>query len=202
MTNRKQYTAAFKAQIVQQVLREDKTLALIAAEHGVYPNQISQWKATALQELPTIFERGNGAQTAEKAAQDKQTAQLYEQIGRLTTQLAWIKKNLVSTLNRDKRLAFLERGSQDVPLSVQADLLTVSRASLYYQPAAPSAEELALKRATDELFTAHPLYGSRRSCWQTRRDGMLIKPQERSAPDARDGLECPRAKAQYEPSEP
>lgn len=93
MTNRKHYTAAFKAQIVQQVLREDKTLAQIASEHGVHPNQISQWKATALQELPTIFERGNGAQAAEKAAQDKQTAQLYEQIGRLTTQLAWIKRD-------------------------------------------------------------------------------------------------------------
>lgn len=31
MTNRKHYTAAFKAQVVQQVLREDKTLAQIAA---------------------------------------------------------------------------------------------------------------------------------------------------------------------------
>jgi len=92
MTNRKNYSAAFKAQVVQQVLREDKTLAQIAAEHGVHPNQISQWKAAALQGLPTIFERGDGAQAAEKAAQDKQTAQLYEQIGRLTTQLAWIKK--------------------------------------------------------------------------------------------------------------
>jgi len=92
MTTRKQHTAAFKAQIVQQVLREEKTLAQIAAEHSVHPNQISQWKATALQGLPTLFERGDGAQAAGKAAQDKQTAQLYEQIGRLTTQLAWIKK--------------------------------------------------------------------------------------------------------------
>ena len=92
MTTRKHYSAAFKAQVVQQVLREDKSLAQIAAEHGVHPNQISQWRATALQGLPTIFERGDGAQAAEKAAQEKQTAQLYEQIGRLTTQLAWIKK--------------------------------------------------------------------------------------------------------------
>lgn len=38
---------------------------------------------------------------------------------------------------------------------------TVSRASLYYQPAAPSAQELALKRRIDELFTAHPFYDSR-----------------------------------------
>ena len=92
MTTRKTHTAAFKAQIVQQVLREDKTLAQIAAEHGIHPNQISQWKATALQGLPTIFERGESAQAAEKAAHDKQTEKLYEQIGRLTTQLAWIKK--------------------------------------------------------------------------------------------------------------
>ena len=48
MTTRKHYAAAFKAQVVQQVLREDRTLAQIAAEHGVHPNQISQWKATAL----------------------------------------------------------------------------------------------------------------------------------------------------------
>ena len=92
MTTRKTHSAAFKAQVVQQVLREDKTLAQIAAEHGIHPNQISQWKATALQGLPTIFERGENAQATEKAAHDKQTEKLYEQVGRLTTQLAWIKK--------------------------------------------------------------------------------------------------------------
>ena len=86
MTTRKTHTAAFKAQIVQQVLREDKTLAQIAAEHGVHPNQISQWKATALQRLPTIFERGNSAQAAEKAANDKQTAQLYLKFNRTDRQ--------------------------------------------------------------------------------------------------------------------
>ncbi len=76
MTIRKTHTAAFKAQIVQQVLREDKTLAQIAAEHSIHPNQISQWKATALRGLPTIFERGTGTQAVEEAAHDKQAAQL------------------------------------------------------------------------------------------------------------------------------
>ena len=41
MTTRKIHTATFKAQVVQQVLREDKTLAQIAAQHGIHPNQIS-----------------------------------------------------------------------------------------------------------------------------------------------------------------
>ena len=97
LTTRKTHTAAFKAQIVQKVLREDKKLAQIATEYGIHPTQISQWKATALQGLPTIFERGESAQAAEKAAHDKQiekqTEKLHEQIGRLTTRLAWIKKS-------------------------------------------------------------------------------------------------------------
>jgi putative transposase len=33
---------------------------------------------------------------------------------------------------------------------------------LYYQPALPSAEELALKRRIDELYTDYPFYGSRK----------------------------------------
>jgi putative transposase len=79
-----------------------------------------------------------------------------------------------STLSRPERLAFLERTAPSVPLSAQADLLTVSRASLYYQPAAPSAEELALKRRIDKIYTAWPFYGSRRICQRLRREGRSI----------------------------
>jgi putative transposase len=41
-------------------------------------------------------------------------------------------------------------------------LLSLSRSSLYYQPAAPTPEEVALKHRIDEIYTAHPFYGSRR----------------------------------------
>jgi len=33
---------------------------------------------------------------------------------------------------------------------------------LYYQPVAPSPEEVAIKHRIDELYTAHPFYGSRK----------------------------------------
>ena len=92
MTTRRRFTAVFKAQVVTQILRDDKTLAQIAAEHSVHPNQLSQWKATVLGAMPALFEKDENAQAAEKAAQEKQVTELYEQIGRLTTQLAWIKK--------------------------------------------------------------------------------------------------------------
>jgi putative transposase len=57
---------------------------------------------------------------------------------------------------------------------VQADLLTLSRASLYYQPLPPSVEEVALKHRIDEIYTAYPFYGSRRITVQLRREGELI----------------------------
>ena len=89
---KKHYTSAFKAQIVQEVLKEDKPLSQIAAEYGVHPNQLSKSKATALKGLPSLFDE-NKAIADLKAAHDKQVDDLYSQIGRLSTQLAWLKKN-------------------------------------------------------------------------------------------------------------
>lgn len=45
---------------------------------------------------------------------------------------------------------------------MQAELLSLSRASLYYQPLPPSAEEVAIKHRIDKLYTDHPFYGSRK----------------------------------------
>lgn len=59
-------------------------------------------------------------------------------------------------------MTLVERAAAALPLAQQAELLSLSRASLYYQPVAPSPEEVRLKHRIDELYTAHPFYGSRR----------------------------------------
>ena len=59
-------------------------------------------------------------------------------------------------------------------MTVQAELLSVSRSSLYYQPVGPSAKEIAVKHRIDELYTAHPYYGSRRIAAQLKREGTAI----------------------------
>ena len=56
----------------------------------------------------------------------------------------------------------MEREQSNLTLKAQADLLGLSRASLYYQPEPPSAEELAIKHRLDELYTEFPYYGSRK----------------------------------------
>jgi len=90
---RKQYTAAFKARVVQDILKEEKTLAQIATEYEVHPTQLKNWRALAQEGLPSLFEKQDS--TAElKAAHEQQLSELYAEIGKLTTQVTWLKKKL------------------------------------------------------------------------------------------------------------
>jgi putative transposase len=59
-------------------------------------------------------------------------------------------------------LGLVERAGGEVSLQQQAELLSVSRSSLYYQPLPASAEEIAIKHRLDELYTQYPFYGSRK----------------------------------------
>ena len=57
----------------------------------VYPTQLKNWRAIALEGLPVLFEKQDS--TAElKAAHEQQLTELYAEIGKLTTQVAWLKK--------------------------------------------------------------------------------------------------------------
>ena len=77
-------------------------------------------------------------------------------------------------MSRAERLALVEWEKAELALSVQAELLSLSRSSLYYQPALPSAEEVAIKHRIDEIYTACPFYGSRRITAQLQYEGTVI----------------------------
>jgi putative transposase len=64
----------------------------------------------------------------------------------------------------------IEFGHPDLSLSTQADLLSLSRSSLYYQPLGPSAREIAVKHRIDEIYTRWPFYGSRRITNELRKE--------------------------------
>lgn len=89
---KKVYSASFKARIVQEVLKGEKSITQIAAENGVHPNAIGNWKAIAIKGLPSLFENGPSKIDAERHAHAEQLRDLYEEIGRLSTQLAFLKK--------------------------------------------------------------------------------------------------------------
>jgi putative transposase len=93
MSMKKSYRSAFKAQVVLEILKEEKTLTQIASAYGIHPSLLRDWKALALTALPTTFEKRD-TRAATDAAHAQEVQDLYAEIGRLTTQVNWLKKKL------------------------------------------------------------------------------------------------------------
>ena len=90
-TPRRSYSADFKAKLALEAIKGRQTLNELAVEHGVHPNQISQWRTQLLEAAPGVFSERGAQQN--QAAEELQ-AQLYQQIGQLKVELDWLKKKL------------------------------------------------------------------------------------------------------------
>jgi putative transposase len=88
-TQRKRYSAEFKARVALDAIKGHKTVNELASIYGVHPTQITHWKHQLQKEVPQIF----SAQRAKRVQdQDALQAQLYQQIGQLRVELEWLKK--------------------------------------------------------------------------------------------------------------
>jgi transposase len=92
------YTAAVGAQVALDLLKEEKTLAQISAAYAVHANVLRDWRTQALKGLATIFERRDDVAML-TAAHTQPVDQLYAEIGRLTTQVNWLKKKPPASLS-------------------------------------------------------------------------------------------------------
>ena len=89
---RKRHSAGFKAKVALEAAEQDKTIAELAKQHQVHPVQISQWKKQLLDGVESLFENGAAARRPDP---EKLQAELYEQIGRLQMELAWVERKSV-----------------------------------------------------------------------------------------------------------
>ena len=63
--------------------------------------------------------------------------------------------------------------SHKLPVARQAELLELSRSSVYYRPQPVSEADLALMRRIDEIHLEHPFAGARMLRDRLRREGHL-----------------------------
>lgn len=68
----------------------------------------------------------------------------------------------------------VQPGLQGLSVREQCALLHLARSGLYYQPAAVSAQDLALMRRIDELYLKRPYFGSRRMANELRSEGHEV----------------------------
>jgi transposase len=90
---RKSHTATLKAQVALAAVRGDKTVSELTSVYGVHPTLIHAWKKQLVSHAEELFLGGAKSSSHEHEALQ---AQLYEQIGRLKTELDWLKKKAAS----------------------------------------------------------------------------------------------------------
>lgn len=88
MAKRRSFSASFKSKVALEALKESKPLNALAEQFQVHPAQITKWKSQALESMPLIFE--DGRKKAKDSELDSEV--LYAQIGKLQTQLEFLKK--------------------------------------------------------------------------------------------------------------
>jgi transposase-like protein len=84
---RRKFTAAFKAKVAIEALKERKTLAELSEQYEIHPNQIQKWKQEFLSRSPEIFE----TKPPEKDFESERN-KLYAKIGELEMEKEWLKK--------------------------------------------------------------------------------------------------------------
>ena len=58
MKKRRNHDAGFKASVALEAVKGERTVSELAAEYGVHPTMIHQWKKALLDGAADIFERG------------------------------------------------------------------------------------------------------------------------------------------------
>ncbi len=89
MTQRKQFSAEFKAKVALEALKQKYTINQLSTQFSVHPNQIMNWKKQLTKALPGIFSNGK---VVDATSEEELKARLYQEIGQLKVELDWLKK--------------------------------------------------------------------------------------------------------------
>ena len=168
---RRSYPAELKAKVALEALREEATMAELAARYDVHPNLIAHWKKTARQTdgagrllgEPRAAgglsgDRGQGA-----AGKDRRTRH----------RAGFFIEGLRS-VSRGRRVEMVDPNHPRLSIVRQCRLVSIARSSFYYAGTGESPLTLRLMRLIDEQFLETPFYGSRQMTRWLRRQGDMV----------------------------
>ncbi len=92
MTRRKRrnHSPTFKAKVALAAIRGDRTLAELAEQFDVHPNQIQDWKQKLLGGAEEVF----GEESTSSERKEDEVDKLHAKIGRLTMENDFLAKAL------------------------------------------------------------------------------------------------------------
>ncbi|WLB11255.1 MULTISPECIES: IS3 family transposase [Bradyrhizobium] len=166
---RRNHTPAFKAKVALAAVKGDRTLAQLAEQFDVHPNQITAWKAQLESKAADAFGPGGGS-GAEQAAIDVKS--LHAKIGELTLENGFFRRSAHQG-GIAERKAMIDR-EHELSITRQAEALNISRGSVYYLPRPVPDADLAIMQRLDRLHLEFPFAGSRMLRGLLAADGCKI----------------------------
>lgn len=162
---RKAYSPEFKAKLVLEVLKEEKTLNEIASIYEVLPKSLQEWKKQFLENISLAFDKSAVVKEYkdEIVLLQKSNDELAKKVGNLTIEKDFLQGKLKSSVSFNDRKKLLETGLT-LSINRQLKLLSISKSSIYYKPIIPfsSNGDQKLLDTIDRIYTKHPYYGYRR----------------------------------------
>ncbi|MBB6579832.1 transposase-like protein [Comamonas odontotermitis] len=178
------HSAAFKAKVALSAIRGDKTLAELAQLYDVHPNQITDWKNQLLARAVDVF---GGEQAKPEPAIDLKA--LHAEIGQLKLENDFLEGVLIKRRHAERETMI--DPDHNLPIRRQAQLVNISRGSVYYQAKLVSDADLALMRRIDELHLKLLFAGAR----MLRGEGVCrCGPQAHDHAEAAPGITAPYRK--------
>lgn len=88
---RRQHTPTFKKQVVLEILKGEKTRSEICSQFGIHPTLADKWKTLVITDMDKLF---TGGMDLDRKRDKELIEELYKQVGKLQTQLEWLKKKM------------------------------------------------------------------------------------------------------------
>ena len=89
MKTRRRFTAEFKAKVALEAIRGERTISELATKHRLHPNQITQWKRQAIENLAKAFDdKAADVQVGREA----EVTKLHAKIGQLVVERDFLAK--------------------------------------------------------------------------------------------------------------
>ncbi|RQT01732.1 IS3 family transposase [Burkholderia contaminans] len=162
---RRTHSAAFKAKVALAAVKGERTLAELAQQFDVHPNQITEWKRQLQERAADVF--GAAGPPSNEPPVDVKT--LHAKIGQLTLENGFFVRSARQSRTAERK-AMIDR-THALPVSRQTRLVGIARSSAYYRAQPVSEADQLLMRRIDELHMEFPFAGARMLARLLRREG-------------------------------